>query len=269
MAMKPSSLFSFKQMGFSVLEALAGVAISGVVMLGTSALYSSVSKSNSASEASFWVSTRRAEFQSLIRSTKGWESIVAENPYMACFKTGSACTAFTSPQPLKVKITNDVLVDGSLPQQGMKQNGDFCTSFSIEKEDPNCPIGVKLNWQAICDTAECFHPQPKINIQFATAVDSKLNFNTPSYQLVSFKDPRLDSMSDVCASMGGDFSDGKKCKIPALETNCDPANGSFVLGFDATGIVICGKPNPGSCAANDLVTGFSAAGGVICTPACP
>jgi hypothetical protein len=254
--------------GFGLVEALAALGISAAVFLASSTLISNISQGDKASELSFWIMERRIEFQSIFRSASGWQDLVQANPDMQCFaKLDNSCQAFSSPQPLHFPI-NATVLDGTSSSLGLSRNGDFCTSFNAQNEDGSCPVGLKMSWQAVCDDAKCLHAQPRISIQFSAALNSKYNFDYRSFDLNLFRDARQDSGTEICEKMNGEFN-GQTCRLRALSTFCNPVVGQFVLGFDKAGVVICGPPDPGSCAASDMVIGFDNSGGALCTSACP
>lgn len=252
---------------------MVAVSIAGIVVLGSSSLMSTSGSINARTEKFFWLDVRRFQIQGLLRSTSGWNSIVTPagssslNPGLDCYLKGISCTAYTSPQNLKVPIDNIVL-DGSNSSQGLDNKGNFCSSFDAVNGNQNCPIGISLKWQILCDTSDCLHGQPKITVQFqykASAADSQA---LTSYNLTIYKDAELETLNEVCSAMGGTLV-GMSCTLPQLSAACSPSTGSFALGFDASGTVICGRPNPGTCATSEAATGFNTNGGIECAPACP
>ena len=261
----------WNEQGFSLVEIIVAGAISAAVVVGTSSIFIDSTKLESSQERLFWISARRIEFQTLIRSANSWNAVLANNPAMSCFAAGTSCQSASTPQPLKLPIDNLVL-DGASNSVGMSNKGIFCNSFDATIGNSACPVGLKLNWVALCDDANCLHAQPKMMIGFQAKETGGVLQDFKSYDLVVFKDPTLDSLNGVCTAMSGKLV-GTNCSIPSLSKSCDPANTSgagatYPLGFDSTGTVICGKPNPGSCAPSDVATGFDANGGILCSPAC-
>jgi prepilin-type N-terminal cleavage/methylation domain-containing protein len=259
------------QRGFSITEVLAAAAISGMVVLGTSSIFVDSAKVESGQERQFWLAARRMEFQGVIRSQTGWNSILANNSDMSCFAAPTGCAAYTSPQPLKLPLDTNIL-DGTKTTVGMNNKGELCNTFDATNGNPLCPVGIQLHWTALCDDVNCFHAQPKVTIQFQSKDVGHPLEKLSSYDLIAFKDPKLESLNEVCTAMGGVLV-GITCSVTSLATACDPSNtlgagATYPLGFDATGKVLCGKPNPGSCAASDVATGFNANGGIVCAPAC-
>ena len=259
------------QAGFSLIEVAAATAVSTLVVLGTSSLFINSAKMESGQERQFWIAARRMELQGIIRSQAGWNSILASNSALACLTPPNSCSAFSTPQPLKIP-EDAVILDGSNPQLGLTNKGEFCYSFDAANGNSACPVGVQLSWTALCDDASCLHAQPKIMVQFQVKEPRSSIQNLKSYDLVVFKDPKLETLNQVCVAMGGILV-GSTCTITALSTACDPANAlglgpTYPLGFDSNGKVICGKPNPGTCSASDVATGFDVNGGLICAPAC-
>lgn len=250
------------------MEALVAIGLSSGVVIGTSKLITDTAKSGARSERLFWLEARRMQFQSIIKSASGWSEVLAINPNLACIESNSGCSSYSSPQNLKLPIDGTVL-DGANVGTGMTNNGTFCTRFSPTAGDSGCPVGLSLKWQVACDDASCKHGQPKLTIQFQLKEPGDRGVeNLSSYELVVYKDPKLETLSEVCTSMGGTLS-GINCTLPQLSSACSPSTGSFVLGFDNMGSVICGAPNPGSCAGADAAMGFDNAGGILCAPACP
>jgi prepilin-type N-terminal cleavage/methylation domain-containing protein len=254
------------QRGFSLIEILFALAIASIAILLTSRALLDAQGTQSESESSYWVAARRAEMQTIVKSANGWNDILANNPDMSCLSASTGCAAFSSPQPLKFPI-DSIILDGGSSATGMDRSGNFCTSFDAVNGNGSCTTGIDLKWQALCANPGCVYPQPKLTIQFAKKLPGQAVQNLTSQQLILFRDPKLQSISEVCAAMGGVLM-GMSCTLPQLTSSCNSAAGQFVLGFDNVGNVICGKPAPGGCAASDVVTGFNANGGVVCSPAC-
>lgn len=257
-----------RQSGFTFIEIFAAIAIAGMVAMGAAALFQQLNQTQTKSDRLFWISARKLEFQNTIRSDSGWAQILASNPTMACLANPAQnCLAYKTPQALRLPMDGTTL-DGTNPALGMSSSGDFCYQYDSVNGDSSCPIGVKLSWQAVCNDAQCHHPQPKITVDFSindarTGAQQVINANN---QLVVFRDQTLQTLNDVCTSMGGVLNAGV-CVMPQFASACDPANGSFVLGFDPQGVVICGKPSPGSCAGSDIGYGFSTSGTILCAAA--
>ena len=257
--------------GFSLIEVIVAAGISTLVVLGTSSLFIDSAKVESGQERQFWIAARRMEFQGLIRSQNGWNAILAINPAMSCFANGTSCAGVSVSQALKLPIDSTVL-DGTLTTLGITNKGDFCNAFDATNGNSSCPVGIQLNWIALCDDANCLHAQPKLTIKFQIKEAGGGLQALKSYDLVVFKDPKLESLNEICTAMGGTLV-GNTCSITSLASKCDPSNAlgagaTYPLGFDNTGAVTCGKPSPGTCAASDVATGFDANGGILCAPAC-
>lgn len=257
--------------GFSLLEVIAAIAISGAIVLGTSTLIVNSAKRENSDGRQFWIAARRMEIQGILRTTQGWNAIVAKNPSMKCFDAKTSCAGVTGVQPLVLPF-DSTLLDGSKPTLGLTNKGDFCNSFDSVQGNLACPVGLQLQWQALCDDANCRHAQPKLVAKFRTKEPGKPLEDLKSFELVFFRDAKLESLNEVCTAMGGTLV-GITCSIASLGSACDPGNAlgggaTYPLAFDNTGAVICGKPNPGSCAAADVATGFDANGGVTCANAC-
>ncbi len=257
--------------GFSLIEVMVAVGISGLVVLGTSSLFIDSAKVESGQERQFWIAARRMEFQGIIRSEAGWNSILANNPAMSCFAAGTSCAAVSTSQALKLPI-DSIVLDGALNTIGIANKGDFCNAFNSANGNSSCPVGIQLGWIALCDDASCLHAQPKLTIKFLIKEAGGSLQALNSFDLVVFKDPKLESLNDVCTAMGGTLV-GSTCSIASLATACDPSNAlglgaTYPLGFGNTGAVNCGKPTPGTCAASDVATGFDANGGLLCASKC-
>ncbi len=256
------------QWGFSAVEVLVAIALSSGVVLGTSKLITDSAKSGAQSERQFWLEARRLQLQNIIKSTSGWNDIIASNSGLACLESNTGCSSYTTPQALRISIDGKTL-DGSSASLGMASTGDFCNAFDASNGNAYCLVGLSLKWQIECDDSLCKHGIPKVSVRFqmkesASAGLQKLS----SYDLVVYKDPKVETLSEVCISMGGTLN-GINCTLPQLSSACSPSTGSFVLGFDNMGSVICGKPNPGTCGGTDVAMGFDANGGLQCATACP
>lgn len=275
-ALKPSNSFAIfvDRKGFSLMEIMVAIAISSIVVLGTAALFLTTSTAESTQQRQFWITARRMEFQGLIKSTPGWNNILAANPAMACFTNNTSCAAFAAPQPLRLPIdpAGAIVLNGALNTNGLTKSGDICNTFDPVAGNSSCPVGLQLQWVALCDDGNCQHAQPKIMVNFQLKETGAALQNLTSQNLVVFKDPQLESLNNVCVSMGGALNVATNtCTIASLATSCSPSGGAvatFPLGFNADGSVICGQPNPGGCAASDVATGFDVNGGLTCAPAC-
>jgi hypothetical protein len=246
-----------------LIEILIVMSLTGFIVLGTSQIFLDSSKVSSVSERNFWLATRRIEMQSLIKSKEGWKKLVESNPSLSCFETPFACKDHTQSHDLVFPISGKVLQGTG----GMNNRGDFCDTFDAKSGQSACPIGLKLRWKSVCVDSSCQSAQPRIAVTFQTKVPDQPLKDLYDHELVVFRDPRLESLYEVCKSMGGTL-DGITCKIPQMTQSCSPSAGSFALGFDTVGQVICGRPQPGSCAQKDVAVGFSSSGGLQCAPAC-
>lgn len=264
-------MWSVKSLGFSLVEVLVATGIASVVMLGSSSLILSMSQSEKEQEKMFLLISLRQEIQNRLVSINGWTSVLNANPDLTCIQTPSTCTNVSSPSPLKIPLRNQLL-DSTNKKLGMTPTGTICNTFDSTTGDDKCPYGISINWQTECDNAVCKNPTPKAFVSFQMKTPSSNLKNLSSLNLVVYKDPKLESLNDVCQSMGGTLS-GTTCNLNNIANNCDPSNSlgsgsSFPLGFNSSGSLICGLPNPGSCAASDVAYGFANDGSVVCTPAC-
>jgi hypothetical protein len=260
---------AFSNAGFSLVETVVAVGISGVIVLGASQLFLDVSKEGSKSDVNFWLNARRAEIQNNIRNEIPWAAIVAANPALACLATTTGCAAYKDPldsQRLKLPM-DGTLLDGGLAGQGMTRQGDLCSTFDETNGNANCPIGIKVHWQAMCESPICVRAQPKIDVSFVEKNPKEPLKALKSFHLTVFRDPKAQSVNAACEAMGGTLV-ANVCTLPVLADQCDPASGNFLLGFYPDGKVICGKPPINSCAASEVAVGFTAAGGIACSPAC-
>ncbi len=247
---------------------VVAVGISGAIVLGSSQLFLNIDHQNKSAEKSFWISARRSEIQGLIRNDLPWATIVAANADLACLaSTTTGCTAFSAaPSPIRIPMDGSFL-DGTSATQGMNAAGELCNTFDATNGNAACPTGVSLTWQALCDDAKCLRAQPKVTVKFSEKLPGSPIKQLLSYNLTAYRDPKLQSLNVTCESMGGTYT-APNCVLPLLSLQCNPAAGSFVLGFDALGAVNCGKPLLNACAADQVSLGFDAAGGLICGAAC-
>lgn len=260
-----------KSFGFSLVEVIVATGIASVVMLGSSTLMLSMNQSEKEQEKSFLLLSLRQEIQNRLVSINGWSSVVSANSELSCIQNPSTCTNVNSAIPLKLPLRNIVL-DSSNNKLGMTSNGVICNSFDSTVGDDKCPYGISINWQTECDNAICKNPTPKVLVSFKMKTPSSTLKNLSSLNLVIYKDPKLESLNEVCQSMGGTLS-GSTCNLNNIASSCDPANSlgfgsNFPLGFDSNGSLICGLPTPGTCASSDVAYGFANDGSILCTPAC-
>lgn len=257
--------------GFSLLEVIVSTAIASVVMLGSSTLMLQLNKSEKDQEKSFYLLSLRQELQNKIVSNNGWSSIAVLNPEVNCIQNPTSCTNINILKPLKIPLRN-VTLDSTLDNLGMGPSGEICNSFDPVNGDNNCPYGININWMTVCQSNPCKNPQPKVVITFQEKAANGVLKKLDSFNLIIYKDPKLESLNEVCQSMGGVLV-GNVCSLNSLASNCDPSNSlgfgpSFPLGFDANGGLICGLPNPGGCSPSDVAVGFDINGSVQCSPAC-
>lgn len=260
--------------GLSLLEMMVATAVTSMVVLGSATLLEKSKKMENKDMLLFWISTSRIEIQNILKSQSDWQITQNINPSMQCLSTANtSCAAFVDPQPLRIQIASDppaapLILDGATSTWGIGRNGGYCNQFDAVNGNASCPIGIRLSWKVICDNPQCEHAQPQMDVQFQIKEPGQPLENLRSFDLRVYKDPRLETLSEVCTAMGGTLN-GSQCEnIAPLNSTCDPANSSFPIGFNADGIVICGNPNPGTCANGWVATGFAASGEILCTPAC-
>ncbi len=266
-------MYTHQKNGFSLIEIMIAVGLSGFVMIGSSFLINSTFQVQKNEDQMFWLEERRGEILTAIQNDENWTKLAGLNTQMACATNPTGCMAFSSPQPLILKINPILTLMGTNPALGFNKKGDVCYQFNAVSGHSDCVIGVQLNWQAICLDTSCIKPQFKIDITFQyKASGQNLQKNLKPFNLTLYSNSKIQNLYDVCLSMGGTLV-GLNCQIPALTSACDPSNTSgtgatFALGFDATGAVICGKPAVSSCSATEFLTGFNADGSSICTAGC-
>lgn len=260
-----------RQNGFSLFEVLIATAIFGVLIGGVMTVFLRVSESEVEVRASNWLNIRHYEIKAFLRSPANWGPLVAGNPAMACLAT--ACPGVVAPQNLVINMGPSNVINGANPQMGLNVNGDFCVQFGTG--DRNCIYGITSRWEALCDPANplCSNPHPRMSVRFSRQLPGRPIEAMPSYDITVYRDPKLDSAAEICAGLNGNFTGttaaDSRCTIP--QVSCNPAGGSFVLGFDSAGQAICGKPNAGGCTSPDILVGFYADGSPICTTggSCP
>lgn len=240
----------FKTSGFSLIEVLVSTAIASIVMLGSSTLMLQLNHSEKEHEKMFYLLSLRQELQNKLVSNSGWNSIISLNPEINCIQNPSTCNNTNLLKPLKIPMRN-ITLDSSQNTLGMSPTGEICNSFDVTNGNNNCPYGVNIDWMTTCQDSVCKNPQPKVVISFKEKTKDGILKKFSSMNLVIYKDPKLETLNEVCQSMGGSLI-GTFCSLNNLATKCDPANSlglgaSFPLGFDNTGSLICGLPNPGSC----------------------
>lgn len=257
--------------GMSLMEVMIAVAISSVVVGGATYIAIEGFKADQKEESIYWLQQRRAEILYAIQSENGWNQIQSLNPNIKCGdpdQSSAACVPFQTPQNLVLRVGNQTL-NGGQTGTGIDAKGNFCTSFQPDGGS-SCSVGLDLKWQMVCGSANCVDAQPLITVRFQHASGQQQKLNLSSYDIRFYKDPKQQSYSEVCASLGGTMS-GVTCTFTQAE--CDPSNASgagatYPLGFDAEGKVICGRPQLSQCSSAEVVTGFKSSGDVICSPRC-
>lgn len=264
---------SKSQRGFSLIEILVVMGLSSIVMTGAGFLILDAKKSEKKAQDVFWLQEKRLEIQRSVQSDGKWAGIKAANTNMSCFDAGTSCSAFITPQKLKLPVNNDI-IDGNNPALGLTPNATFCYAFNPTNGNDACPYGLDMTWKAVCDTADCRNAQPRIDIKFKTKSQNSPTAvqNLNSFNITAFKDSKTQNINDVCISMGGTYS-GTTCNIPSASALCDPSNSSntgatFPIGFAADGKVQCGIPKLDQCPTDQVVIGFDNSGNVICAPKC-
>ena len=269
MQMFKSIKANFSNAGFSLIELMIVVAMSSVVVVGASYFVLDTQKAEKKAQTSFFIQEQRLQIQRSISSAAQWSNVKTENPDMSCFNAGTSCSAFTTPQKLKLPV-NGVVIDGNNAGLGLSPEGNFCYTFDAAAGDKNCPFGLDMTWKATCNDTDCKNAQPRIDVNFKfkdpTAATAP---NLESYRITQFQDARAQNISDVCTGMGGTIV-GASCQITALTGQCDPtgAGALFPIGFDSDGKIICGKPGLDPCPTDQVVVGFDSTGKTLCAPKC-
>jgi hypothetical protein len=262
------NLFSLDRRGLGIVELSVTIAVLALFISFPIMIIRYTADTGRRSQESFWLNARRFEIHATLRSASAWPGIVAANPLLNCYQAGTGCPALYGKIQKLVLPLDPVTLDGNDPKTGMGPDGSFCASFDPAVPDPKCVIGMDLTWEVLCESPLCRQPQPRFAVNFRALQGEDPAWNMKSHDIVVYKDPRLESLNEVCASMGGALT-GTACVLPQLASNCDPASGQSVLGFDGTGKVICGRPNFPSCAAGQTIMGFDNTGGVLCAAGCP
>lgn len=261
------------QRGVSLLELAVTMGIFALVIMGGSTVLLNSSGYQQKVNENIWLNVRREEIKSFLKNDGQWPGIIATNAGMGCFTI--ACPNLGGPQPFTLVLNpgDTPLVDGT-PGLGMNRQGDFCTTFDPVDGDRDCIFGLSMKWEALCLTAACNNPQPKVTVRFSRKEPGKALDPMTGQEIVAFRDAKLDSINEVCTAMGGTLTSTGvnpptfSCSLPGL-SSCDVSADSYTLGFNASGVPQCGMPPLGRCGLGVLY-GFNADGSIQCDPnPCP
>lgn len=259
-------------LGFSLIEIVVVVAVSSLLLTGSTFLVLNSQKIEQNQQKLYWLLEQRLVIQKALQSENNWGAIKVRNPNMNCFDNNTSCAAFKTPQKLILPVGADVF-DGTNAATGLDNNGRLCNQFNAANGNANCPFGVDLTWQALCNDSDCKKAQPKMQVSFKNNDPrSSTKVNLDSYTITAYRDSKTQDLSDICTKMGGTLV-GTSCTIGSLNIQCDPGNtlglgATFPLGFDVDGKVICGRPTISDCASTELMLGFSSNGNTVCAPKC-
>ncbi len=226
--------------------------------------------------ADFWLDMRRTELQNILRSDRGWTNIINDNPQMACLVASPpGCPAWGNPnradENIRIRIGDNIWIDGNSPSMGMTRSGDFCNTFNPNKGDSRCIYGISVRWRALCANAACANPEPRVKIEFRQSETGggaqKLERSNFSF----LRNQKLNTLSEICASITGDPSDFNApgtCNMGGLSGSCDAAAGFYLTGFDNNGMPVCSTMNMACASPNEVLYGFDAAGNPQCVQGC-
>jgi prepilin-type N-terminal cleavage/methylation domain-containing protein len=160
--------------GFTLIEALVSIVILGIsIVLSLSILniiqlmaYKSVHYTN--------YSIARSDVLSLLWDDQTWLAVVngAKNPNMACWKNQDSivennrdCIGKSGTLAI-YDIKGNLLYDFSNTSLGFNNKGKPCTTYSTITPDPECPMRLNLQWEAVCSASPCINPLIRVIGQF-------------------------------------------------------------------------------------------------------
>lgn len=164
--------------GFTIIEALAGMAILLITFLASLAVFNMVANGQSANEASLGFVSARNQLVSLLIDDTSWQNMIdapgsVDNPKFNCLLKQNSVAAgerdcFGQTDPLVIyNIKGDKYVmnginayDFRVATQGFSQKGLACNTFVAPPAagDPLCPYQMVVTWSAVCEASPCTNP---------------------------------------------------------------------------------------------------------------
>lgn len=157
--------------GFSLIEILVTLAVSGVVIISVATVLTWTTQIKVRSMGRVQMELVKQILIQNLSSPASWSMTVSKNqPSMACLLPDST-TPCTPNQPARFSLWDaggNLIFDATDPAAGFNAMGEPCNpqAFAMAGGNDACPFRYELQWSAVCDpsgTPTCINPQVLLN----------------------------------------------------------------------------------------------------------
>ncbi len=261
--------------GFSMLEAMIAIGVTGVVIVGATVIMEMQNKMQRTANTFGWLDQLRSEVIVAIKKKSSWDAMVADNrnPSLACLrprltdpKAVINCMGASGAINAITGVDQKLIMDTTNIQTGFDIKGQTCSGFGTDA----CLLRYTISWVARCAGGAaddgCSNPDVIISADLKYAGGS-VPMNTMLYNF-SFMIPHQGESLDASCEQGllGVFDPAtKKCKMN-LNNICTQPN-EFLVGFNSDGSPVCQQRTviKSGCGAGTILSGVNSDGSPICT----
>jgi prepilin-type N-terminal cleavage/methylation domain-containing protein len=241
--------------GFTFIEILVAMSISGVVALAASTVVSQVVSSNNTTAAAQSLDEIRRNIISTMGSPASITNILADRVNSAagtgvlnCVANGTPCSNAGMIDLMDGNTPSNLVVSADL-SKGLTSAGKVCSGFTSATPNPSCPYQVQIWWAPQCagGSPPCINPQWRINAKFIvpTAPGTKpLNMSRYNIEIYASYTYVVGDVTQVAA--GADFACAltETNQVKCWGNNAKGQLGSkSAVGFSATPALVVNASN--------------------------
>lgn len=199
--------------GFSLIQTLVIIGVISVLWTVVIELLNQVQKSQYEVLMKSTVLSVRNSLLANISSSGAWQKTVSLQPSLKCANnTDPYCNGAPASKDIIIyDAAGGVIFDSTNASNGFTVNGVKCSTYDGVNGNDSCPIGVKVQWRALCNNSFCESQQDLVSLQFdyrpkttfRNVAFNSYNYNqieTPRNSLSGNETPLL-----ACAKIGKIF----------------------------------------------------------------
>ncbi len=154
--------------GFSLVQTLVIIGVISILWTVVTELLNQVQKSQYEVLMKSTVLSVRNSLLANISSSSAWQKTVSLQPSLKCTNnTDPYCDGAPASKDIIVyDAAGSVVFDSTVASNGFTVNGVKCSTYDAVNGNDSCPIGVKVQWRALCSNGLCQGQQDLVSLQF-------------------------------------------------------------------------------------------------------
>lgn len=192
------------QKGMSLVEALVGISMIGVVAASAATLMVNVTDSHAVANDKVSLTNISSSLMNVIMNEAAWSVTKTRNSSMACSRTvPSSCASGHKSEVSLFNSEGKQLTHLNNPDWGFYSNGQPCSTYGSN----GCNFKAEIHWEVKCsNTQSCLYPVEEVSIKFSYAGTRSINTALYDIHALSRSSHAMNSSPfSVCATKGMSF----------------------------------------------------------------